>query len=394
MHNHNIKSLLELEEFIVKKVENFADGIHVHVEKKPESCCCPSCGSTSLKIHDYRHQSIKDAPIRNKPTVVIYRKRRYKCKSCGKQFDESNSFIAKYKRFSKKLITYVREQLSFNISATEIAHSAGISTNIISRMLPLFSVPATHLPRVLCSDEFRGNSGHFKYQVLLLDGETHKIIDVLECRYKHFLCDYFKRFPQFERDKVEYVVSDLWEPYSDIAFTYFRKAKFVADHFHFVRYAVQMVDTIRKKVQKNLPKNERKYFKHSRHLLLSKSSKLSNSDCEKLLFILTNYSEELRIAYKEKELFCSLITSTEPFENKVELLKDWIWRNLNSDIPELVECAKTFQHWFHAIKNSLEVPYSNGPTEGTNNKIKVLKRVTYGMPNFTNFKARILLLFA
>ncbi|MDY4201242.1 MAG: transposase, partial [Candidatus Fimadaptatus sp.] len=33
---------------------------------------------------------------------------------------------------------------------------------------------------------------------------------------------------------------------------------------------------------------------------------------------------------------------------------------------------------------------SNGFTEGTNNSIKVLKRVTYGMPNFRNFRARIL----
>ena len=44
------------------------------------------------------------------------------------------------------------------------------------------------------------------------------------------------------------------------------------------------------------------------------------------------------------------------------------------------------------IKNSLEVPYLNGPIEGTNNKIKALKRTIFGMPNFKNFKARIMLL--
>ena len=54
--------------------------------------------------------------------------------------------------------------------------------------------------------------------------------------------------------------------------------------------------------------------------------------------------------------------------------------------------GETYQHWSYEIKNSLEVPYSNGPIEGTNNKIKALKRTTYGMPNFTNFKARIMLL--
>ncbi len=86
-----------------------------------------------------------------------------------------------------------------------------------------------------------------------------------------------------------------------------------------------------------------------------------------------------------------LISSDDTYENKVAFLKDWVWQNLNSGIPELVECAKTFQHWFQAIRNSLAVPFSNGPIEGKNNKIKVLKRVTYGMKKFVDFKARILL---
>ena len=55
-------------------------------------------------------------------------------------------------------------------------------------MLPYLSVTNTKSPRVLCIDKFKGNSCNYKYQVDLLDGETHKIIDILECRHKHFLC--------------------------------------------------------------------------------------------------------------------------------------------------------------------------------------------------------------
>ncbi len=391
MHNNITKKLLNLEGFILKNIENFENNLIIHIEKKRENCCCPSCSSSSVKIHDYRIQNIKDAPIRDKHVIISYKKRRYKCKNCGKQFYEDNNFVARYKRISIKLITYIKDSLSSMTPASKIANSAGISTNIIGRMLPYFSTSAIHLPRVLCIDEFKGNSGHFKYQVILLDGETHKVIDILECRYKHFLCDYFKHFPQYERDKVQFVVSDLWETYSDIAFTYFRKAKFIADHFHFIRYVINVIDTLRKKVQKNLPKNERKYFKHSRHLLLSKRSKLSPTNCDELSYILINYSEDLRIAYKEKELLCDIVASTDSTDLKISLLKEWISRNINSSIYELKECAKTFQHWYSAIRNSLSTSYSNGPIEGMNNKIKVLKRITYGMPNFTNFKARILL---
>ena len=38
------------------------------------------------------------------------------------------------------------------------------------------------------------------------------------------------------------------------------------------------------------------------------------------------------------------------------------------------------------------VPYSNGYTEETNNKIKVFKRISYGLRHFGRFRVRILLL--
>ena len=92
-------------------------------------------------------------------------------------------------------------------------------------------VTNSKLPCVLCIDEFKGNTGNYKYQVALIDGETHEVVDVLECRHKHSLCNYFKKFSKEQLDNVKYFVTDLWETYKDIAFTYFRKAKIVADHF-------------------------------------------------------------------------------------------------------------------------------------------------------------------
>ncbi|WP_424923447.1 transposase [Actinocrispum wychmicini] len=39
----------------------------------------------------------------------------------------------------------------------------------------------------------------------------------------------------------------------------------------------------------------------------------------------------------------------------------------------------------------LILPYSNGPTEGVNTKIKMLKRQTYGKASFSLLRKRILL---
>ena len=45
---------------------------------------------------------------------------------------------------------------------------------------------------------------------------------------------------------------------------------------------------------------------------------------------------------------------------------------------------------FRDSLNSMDVPWSNGFIEGCNNKTKVLKRVCFGMRNFSNFRKRIL----
>ena len=37
---------------------------------------------------------------------------------------------------------------------------------------------------------------------------------------------------------------------------------------------------------------------------------------------------------------------------------------------------------------------SNGPLEGINNKIKVIKRISYGYRPFSNFKSKVLFVFS
>lgn len=51
---------------------------------------------------------------------------------------------------------------------------------------------------------------------------------------------------------------------------------------------------------------------------------------------------------------------------------------------------KTYTMFEEYILNYFDERKSNGLVEGINNKIKVIKRIAYGMPNFTNFAGRIL----
>ena len=71
----------------------------------------------------------------------------------------------------------------------------------------------------------------------------------------------------------------------------------------------------------------------------------------------------------------------------------WIKYAETSGIPEFESCAKTYRTWSKEILNALKYDtLSNGPTEGFNNKIKVQKRVSYGIRRFERFRIRILLI--
>lgn len=392
MQNNFIRNLLDLKGIIVKKVRYKKNFVKIHIEMPVREQICPCCKAKTTKIKDYRTQVIKDIPIRFKTTYLSYRKRRYQCKNCGKTFYEQVSFLAKRGRKTTRVTEFIIERLTTKQSMKDIAKDANVSSTTVARLLEPLAVSPKHLPKVLCIDEFKGNTGYYKYQVSILDAERNKPIDIVECRYKTHLLDYFKKFPLEERKKVKYIVIDLWKSYKDLAQRFFPNAKIVADRFHYARYATEMVDTIRKEVQNKLSKKEKKYFKHSRKLLLSRYENLKDEkQKEELNYILINYSEKLRIAYLEKERLLDIIHMADK-EKAVKLLNEWVVRCAMSDIPELKNCAKTYTNWIEEIRNSLALPYSNGPMEGYNNKIKTLKRVAFGFKNFTNFKARILLM--
>lgn len=69
---------------------------------------------------------------------------------------------------------------------------------------------------------------------------------------------------------------------------------------------------------------------------------------------------------------------------------DWISNAKGCGIKEFEKCAKMFRNWRKEILNAFKYGITNGVTEGFNNKIKVLKRSSYGIRSFNRFLTRIL----
>ena len=99
---------------------------------------------------------------------------------------------------------------------------------------------------------------------------------------------------------------------------------------------------------------------------------------------------DLLEAYEALQFFHGIQASS-PFSVQSEELTEWIRKYASSRVEEIRSAACTIRHWRSYIQNSWKYGKSNGLSEGLNNKIKVLKRVSFGLHSFNAFRRRILL---
>ncbi|MBQ1402080.1 MAG: ISL3 family transposase [Oscillospiraceae bacterium] len=386
LYEDNTAKLLGLEDVIVKKVWDEEQEKHIMIELPRRMHVCPCCGTETDQIHDYRMQRIKDIASFGKNVYLHLRKRRYVCGSCGKRFYEKNNFLPRYHRMTNRKNARIIEDFRDTVSASYIAKKHNISVSTALRYFNLVFYSCKKLPEVLSIDEFKGNADGEKYQTILTDPKNRKIMDILPNRKESDLIRYFRQFKN--REEVKYFIMDMNPHFREVAENCFPKATIVIDRYHVTRQVIWALERVRKEVQKHLPSEWRRFCKHSKALLNKPPQKLTDEEWQKLRIIL-GLSTRLEQAYYLKNDFLFLMHSPNS-ELAEELLSHWIIRAESAHLPEFYECTRAIHNWSKYILNSFDVRYTNGFTEGCNNKTKVLKRVCYGVRNFARFRNRIL----
>ena len=391
LKQYNNSNLLNLEDVIVDDVVQTDDGTHIiaHLLEQ-EVRVCPRCGSTFCHVHDHRWQIIKDLPAYGKKTYLHLDKRRYACQECGKRFYEPNKIQPKYYHCTSRLIASVLDSFKETVSATHIAKEHNISTSTDLRYFDYIGFVCKSMPNVLSIDEFKGNADGQKYQSIITNPNKGTIIDILPDRYENHLIEYFLKFSN--RNAVEYFVMDMNVHFLRVAETCFPKATVIVDRFHVIRQVTWAVENVRINAQQELSSKYRKYFKRSRKLLYTNKNELNDDDKENLALML-EISPKLADAYRIYWHFIDVVYSCNSVIGK-ERLKNWLFDAEVSGIEELKPATTAIHNWDKYILNSMDCPYSNGFTEGCNNKTKVLKRVCYGIRRFDRLRNRILYLAA
>ena len=382
-----IKEILDLEDIIITKTVHADKYVKFFLDTKPKSHICPVCGNSTTKIHDYRWQTIKDLPFQLKNCYLVLHKRRYVC-SCGKKFYESYEFLPRYLHRTKRLTWKIADLLRETTSLKSVAKTSNVSVTTVCRILDNIHYSCPALKEAISIDEFKGNACTGKYQCILVNPKNHSVMDILPDRTQSHLTSYFREIDRAQRLRVKYFVCDMWQPYVDLAHTFFPNAKVCIDKYHFIRQVTWAMENVRKRLQKTMTATMRKYYKRSHKLLLTRYHKLKEEN-KKACDLMLLYNDDLRLAHWLKERFYDLCQDTKYSRQRKDFY-DWIKIAESSGLKEFEKCANTYRHWSKEILNAFKYGITNGTTEGFNNKIKVLKRTSYGIRNFERFRTRIL----
>ena len=289
---------------------------------------------------------------------------------------------------TNRLQQYLISLFATTRSIKSISLECGCSISTASRFFEQVSYPKPRLTPVLAIDEFRGNAGGHKIQCIVSNPKNRKLLDILPTKKSEDLYEYFTSFSMEERLTVQYVVMDMSTLFASIVKRCFPNAKIVADKFHVCRLANWAMEFVRKEEQKKFASCRRIYFKKSRWILLTRQHKLSDEEKMQLANMLT-ISEPLRKAYRLKEAFYEILSSSSQKE-MILRWKDWQDQVVRAQLPSFDRFMPTIAKWSKAIMVAAQTGYSNGFIEGCNKRTKVLKRVCYGVKNFSRFRNRIL----
>ena len=385
----------------------------VNVISTNEKVKCPICNKYTRSVHDYlKPINSKYLKMAEYECYLRIKRKRFICRKCNKRIIEDVEIISKGRNISNALKIKIRKDLLKTCySIKDIAENNNVSPdkvrNILLEVINDYPENVKTLPDVISFDEFKADTDEGKYAFIMNDPIGKRTLDILPNRKKDYLISYFTKVEN--RSNVKYVISDMYEPYLLVTKAMFKNAKYVVDRFHYIEYVMNAVDEIRIRLQKTFGYNSKEYklLKNKKNVsLLRKYYNDINwyvytkryehgRQVEKLpidiLNELLNIDDELNRGYQLKELFLDIIRhDLTPEEAKVEL-ENWIDLCNESNINEFIEASKTINNWLEYICNSfIDKRFSNGYTEGLNNKIKVIKRTAYGFRNFKFFRLRLM----
>jgi transposase len=390
-----VYDVLDLRDVRIKHVEVNEKEVHIYLEGVGEPQC-PHCGSQDVEVKDIVHrENIRDRNMMYKLCFLHLTIRVLKCHKCKGEGRERFDFVDPYAHQTKRYKDYV-SHLGFEINFSSIGVLEELGEKTVEKILNDFawenSPTSLNGATRVGIDEFAVRKGHKHFSTIIADLNKSKPLAVLPSRKEEELRRYFCAIPEEERLNVAEVTADMWSPFLTIAEEYFPNARITIDRFHVMKHVNRIVDSIRVKEYKTLYKEQREQVK-SIHWIMRKNSTFLTDDEKYKLSLFFSWSNKAKKAYQLKEAFVGIMDKTTDYKRGKYQLESWLAKVEKLKTKKATTFVKTATKLLDKISNYFAYNSTNATLEGIMNKVKMVKRMGFGIPNPYHMAHRIILAF-
>lgn len=249
----DLTRLVGLEGFEAKRVVEVGDRLEVEVELVARAGSCPHCGRASLEVKERPRVRVRDLPLAGRRTDLVWRKRRFVCRPCGRTFTEQHPELPPRQRVTRRFRGWLLERVRGGAAHAEVACAERTTRYQVARAFRdgahELAVREERPVRRLSLDEAHHRRGR-ELATVVSDLDRRCVVEVLDGRSRRRVEGYLRSLPEPDRDAIEVVSIDPYEAYRQAIRNELPQARIVVDHFHLVRGANSALDSVRRERQR------------------------------------------------------------------------------------------------------------------------------------------------
>ena len=223
------------------------------------------------------------------------------------------------------------------------------------------------------------------YVTIISDQEAGTVLFVGEDRKKATLKAWYESLTEAQREAIESISMDMWTAFINATLESLPGAdeKIAFDRFHVAKYLGEAVDKVRRKEHKVLMKDGYEDLKGSKYDWLTNPKNMTCKQKRRFKALCDSTLKTAR-AWAIKEFAMSLWH----YDSKTWAHKGWKrWLSwaVRSRLEPIKKVAKMIKERLWGILNAVVLKVSNGPAEGVNSRIKMIKVRSRGFRNKERF---------
>lgn len=378
-----LNKLFCLEGLFLDRMEVGEEIIDLYVRSPRIFAICPCCTSSTSRVHRGVDRIVKHMVCDDKIVRLRLSIRDFKCSSCKYIFREYIPGIDGHstsEHFRQKIVPKVKDR-SFRAVAQEHSVSPSSLSRCTVNLKNEVGINWSIKPFALGIDEhsFAGRD----FVITITDLTNHRLLAILPDDRQTTLRQFIKNIPKDTRKLITGVCIDMKSSYAQVVKDELKNTSVVIDKFHVIQFFNCNLSQLRLIYTNSSYPLPKRLFEKNRE-------DLDKKEKETLKEIFKRYPpiEEL---WRIKEFVRTMYRIKDPIKAREKY--HILLAGLNDPRPRWQSIRRTLIRWQKPILNYFDLRITNAYTEGVHTRIKLLKRISYGFRNKTNYIAKMTLAF-